>query len=285
MSYQYWVVRYVPNVARGEFVNIGIVVGGDDRDWRVRFVSSLGRAHRLGGDPSELTRWTRWFSRVIGNAELPDLYEGVAMKSKSSWISQLAVRQANTVQISQAIPIRAESAEEAMNLLFPILIESPDEQPHRSGTRRRIVSDLKDVYEYQLNLIPGKTLLSRPLAKIGRQAGRFDFAALGPQRSHLSHAWAFDTKDAEKLQQDVQSWSFLVGRIREDGALVTAGSVEARLQPEVPIHAVYRPPTSNKTAMNDVFAAALDAWRINEVKAIAIDDLIEYEGAGVLLDA
>jgi hypothetical protein len=40
MLYNYWVVRYVPNVARGEFTNIGLVVGADGADWTTRFETS-----------------------------------------------------------------------------------------------------------------------------------------------------------------------------------------------------------------------------------------------------
>lgn len=46
-GYQYWLIRYVPNAVRGEFVNIGVLVGMDGKDWALRTVDSFTRASLL----------------------------------------------------------------------------------------------------------------------------------------------------------------------------------------------------------------------------------------------
>ena len=47
-KYTYSVIRYVPDVFRGEFVNVGILVGREDEDWEVRQLSNLRRARAIG---------------------------------------------------------------------------------------------------------------------------------------------------------------------------------------------------------------------------------------------
>src|ERR671914_28990 len=48
MSFQFSLIRFVPDPARGEFVNIGAVAGSDEaREWELRLVSNLSRAKAL----------------------------------------------------------------------------------------------------------------------------------------------------------------------------------------------------------------------------------------------
>lgn len=48
VSYQFSLIRFVPDPARGEFVNIAAVVGDDEaRDWDLRLISNLRRARAL----------------------------------------------------------------------------------------------------------------------------------------------------------------------------------------------------------------------------------------------
>ena len=49
--YVYSTVRFVPNPARGEFVNIGAIIGSDDtREWELRTVDRYNRAAFLDDD-------------------------------------------------------------------------------------------------------------------------------------------------------------------------------------------------------------------------------------------
>jgi hypothetical protein len=45
MSFQFSLIRFVPDPARGEFVNISAVAGSDEAgEWELRLVSNLSRA-------------------------------------------------------------------------------------------------------------------------------------------------------------------------------------------------------------------------------------------------
>ena len=66
MSYQYWIIRFVPNIARGEFTNVGLVCGRDGGDWAVGFDPRYVRNHgNLSSDLRELTNWITWFRRTV----------------------------------------------------------------------------------------------------------------------------------------------------------------------------------------------------------------------------
>jgi len=46
----YSLIRYVPDPARGEFVNVGAIAGSEDAgDWQVRQLQNPARARALGG--------------------------------------------------------------------------------------------------------------------------------------------------------------------------------------------------------------------------------------------
>ena len=48
MRFLYSIIRFVPNPATGERVNLGVVVGSDERnEWAIRRVHDLRRARHL----------------------------------------------------------------------------------------------------------------------------------------------------------------------------------------------------------------------------------------------
>lgn len=273
VQYRYWIVRYVPDAARGEFVNVGIVVGRDGGDWALRRANSLRRASRLGGNASTLEPWLTRLGRVIADHQSPPLFGSLVERPLSSaWMSHLGGRLNNAVQLSDATPIEAESAEEAASFLYPFLIAEVAVRPG-VRTRSRLVRDLRDHYLFDANLTYGQGLVYRPRASVGRQRGRFDFAVIGDRVSQLSQVWSFDVKDTDNLEQEIQSWSFLVERLRHDGGQIATKS-EGQLQvdqiaPVVPISVVYQAPREGSSAeRSDVYLAAREAWNFLGVTAV-----------------
>ncbi len=278
MQYNYWLVRYVPDAARGEFVNVAIVVGRDGGDWALRRVHSLRRASRLGGNASSLDPWLSRLGRIIMDHQAPPLFgELVDRPLSSGWMSHMSGRLNNAVQLSLPTPVEAKSAEEAVSFLFPHLVAETAFNP-AVRTRTRIVSDLRDHYESDANIFLGQGLVQRPRARVGRHRGKFDFAVVSDEVSQLSQVWSFDVKDVAHLEQEIQSWSFLVERLRNDGGRLSA-KVDGPLIPEsidarVPISVVYQPPSGTiSSERNDVFLAARDAWAILHVDAVPSGEL------------
>src|SRR6266581_1745002 len=51
MGYHYSLLRFVPDPARGEFINLGILAGDDDAaDWDLRLIQNLRRARAIDNE-------------------------------------------------------------------------------------------------------------------------------------------------------------------------------------------------------------------------------------------
>lgn len=269
--YLYWLVRYVPDVARGERVNIAVIVGRDGGDWAIRSAPNLRRASRLGGDAQAVRPWLESLERSVRDYEQPPLAlfasRGREVVSRG-WLSLLSHRFNNILQLSRPAPVEAVSAEDAASFLYSVLVATPDSAP-RSKTRTRLVQHLGDLYLRTGSLELGESLLRRPRALVGKQRGRFDFAVIDDHVDQLSHAFAFDVKDTDSLEQELQSWNFVVTRLRDSGAVVSSGAETRSAEPDVPVSVAFQePPVNADPRTRDVFDAALEAWRSLDVSAV-----------------
>ena len=275
MSYQYWVIRFVPNVARGEFTNIGVVCGRDGGDWAVEFDLRSVRSHgNLAADLRELSGWVAWFKRTL------DVRPGASNEERmmsSGRLEHLRSRQANSVQFSESSPIDVRSAGEGVELLFPHLVERVPVRRHHGLTRRRLRAEVRDVLTYELDIVAGRALFANPRAQIGKQRGAFDFLRFEAAEESVTNVWAFNIATLDVLEREIQSWNYLVSRLREDGASLTldpraGGSRVVTLTPDSPIDVVYDPPASERaTRRTDIFDAALEAWERSDVTARTLE--------------
>lgn len=269
--YLYWLVRYVPDVARGEQVNVAVIAGRDGGDWAIQTAPNLRRASRLGGDAGALRPWLDSIQRSVHDYEHPPLAlfaSGDAPTVGRAWLEMLSHRFNNVLQVSGAAPVEAFSAQEAVSFLYPALVAAPTSAT-RSVTRHRIVQDLSDLYVRTGNLQVGESLFRRPRARLGRQRGRFDFAVVDDHVDQLSQAFAFDVRDVDTLEQELQSWNFIVSRLRNDGGVVIADGNELSAAPDVPISVAFQEPHYGSSARTlDVFEAAHEAWQRMGVRAV-----------------
>lgn len=288
MQYQYWLVRYVPDTLRGEFVNVGIVVGAEGKDWSFRRPKNMRRANRLGGNVSSIEPWLLRIERSVRDREAPPLEPFVradAIQLSTSWAKSSRQRLNNALRLSEPTPVEANSAAEAADLLFPLLVGEVASVVH-AATRRRLVSELHRSYELQ-SLDDGR-LLQRPKARVGRQRGRFDFAVFGDQVDQLSQVWSFDVRDLDSLAQEMQSWSYLVTRLRNEGGEIYNQNLlgEPQISSDVEISVVYQEPAQQTPERVDTFLAARESWDQLNVRAVPSSQLqqVAHE-ARVLVDA
>lgn len=274
MSYEYWIIRFVPNVARGEFSNIGIVCGRNGGDWAVQFDLRSIRSHgNFGSDLKELSAWVAWFRRAIDLSR-----DSTSREMTSGWLEHLRARQANSVQFSLPSPIDVGSAEEGVALLYPHLVERAVPRRPQGLTRRRMRVQVRDILEYESDLTLGRDLFLGPTCQIGRQRGEFDFLRRASGDKSLTNVWAFNVATLDVLERDIQSWNYLVGRLRNDGARLNLGGSAKpvdtiEVAPNSPIDVVYDPPTSLRDGRRtDIFEAALEAWAIADVSARSLTD-------------
>lgn len=275
MEYRYWVIRYVPNVARGEFTNVGIVCGRDGGDWAVGFdTRSIKNSGSMSNDLRELRAWQRWFSGVI-EAQSARFLVGSPDYVSVAWLERLRQRQANAIQFSDSSPIEIENAAAGVNLLFPHLVERP-RRPHRQGlTRAQVRGEVTEGLINGFGFRKGVNLFTQPRVEVGKQKGTFDLARFESGENHLMQAWAFNVVGLPELERDIQSWNYLVGRLRNSGArLDLQGNQGMALSNSVPVEVVYEEPSSFENQRQDIFEAALEAWSMNEVNAVPLDHFL-----------
>lgn len=274
-TYQYWLVRYVPDVARGERVNVAVVVGADGGDWAIQVAPDLRRASRLGGDASVLRPWLGRLEQIFEDYQRPpfDLFVSPeANEVSSSWLELLSHRYNNVLQVSDAAPVEAKSADEAADFLFRILVATPS-PVRRSQTRQRLLRDLTALYEHTASLELGHSLLRSPRIRAGKQRGRFDFAVVDGRVDQLSQAFAFDVRDMDTLERELQSWNFVAGRVRQDGAAILLEAEPRLVSRDVQIAVAYQEPVTSEARRRDVFEAALEAWGSIGVRAVPSSQL------------
>lgn len=280
MIYNYWIVRFVPNVARGEFSNIGLVAGADGHDWSVSFDPRFIRNHgNLSSDLRELRAWMDWFQRTVSTESESELSRP---EISSGWIDHLRNRQANSVQFSPAAPIDAESARAAVDLLYPHLVEREVARRRSTLTRRRMRVEVRDTLVHELGFSIGRDLLTSPRARIGMQQGTFDFAYTGDRRfagpgRHLSNVWAFNVMSLDSLQTEIQSWNYLVARLRTSGATMESHGERFDVSPGTPIEVIIDAPSTDRgdsAWREDIFAAATEAWMLNDVRVSTFSEFL-----------
>ncbi|MFI6830859.1 DUF3037 domain-containing protein [Kribbella sp. NPDC050241] len=284
MRYDYWVIRYVPDPIRGEFVNIGVITGRDD-DWAFRRVGNLRRAARLGGSPSLTDSFLKRIEDAI-SARLDSVAAlmpaGAALFNRGD-VEDLRVRMNNIVQLSDARPVLADSAAQAADMAFELMIvDSDTEVRHR--TRTLVVHRLRDAFDLRPELL--RHVARFQTATVGAQETTIDFAVKSRSVQQLSQVWAFDLKDTRNLQIQIQAWNYLVGLLRADGGRLVPRSGEGwvEIPAAVEINAVFTPPDSS--AGEEQLEIAMDGWERLGVQIVsAADSDAIVEGADRLLRA
>lgn len=255
-AYKYWVLRYVPSVMRGEFVNVGVIVGAQD-DWAMRSLHDLSGKSELGGDLRHCREWIRQLEEEVQathELELP----GVQRMSEVR-LDRLTTFYNNSVQIAPGGPVAADSAEEAAELMFGLLVgQSKRERTQRLKTKmnRRFESALEEWSQGYA----GRSYKKRPVIKTGRISEQFDFS-LSAEALALTHTWPFTGSDPHRVQKDVRSWALSVQRLRHEGADMIHGksSSVTRVPEDVRVGVLVNPPKSER--LHEVFAEAEELWR------------------------
>lgn len=275
-GFSYWVLRYVPVPVREEFINIGVVVGGENGDWAIRRIHDLGRVNRIGGNPSDTSNWLfRLENRIAPIPTSLDELLDLSPRKKnfspdSAWMERLRRQQENNFQISEPRPVVAVSASEAADRLYDLLVVAPKERAEPFG-RKLAVRALRD--EIQMHLSrrayqPDVRLLA------GAQRARVDYAFGRSSVVQLTQVFAFDIKTTDHLANLVQSSSYTLSRLRKAGAEIRnprrVKQPSQLVKRDVAVRVLYVPPVTD--SQNSVFQMALDAWQDLDVKAYALGD-------------
>jgi len=135
MALSFSLIRFVPDPARGEFVNIGAIAGDDaSGDWELRVVSSLKRAKALD-NRGVLPQATAFAAELQDHIAALEELAPTAEPISSQFLAARSAEMQNIVQLTPPTPVVADSAEAALELVFEQLVL--DETP-TSGTGSQV---------------------------------------------------------------------------------------------------------------------------------------------------
>lgn len=259
MRYDFWVIRYVPDAIRGEFVNVGVIAGSGE-DWAFERVSNLRRASRLGGSATSAEPFLRRIEVAIDEklSAVESLIPSPTGPLDRGAVEDLRVRMNNVVQLSSPRPVLAESAQDAARMAFQLMVVDTDyDVRHRSRTK--VVNRLRKAFDGHPDLSSRVERFSK--VAVGSQETGIDFAVTDGRVRQMSQVWAFDVKNLNSLQTQIQAWNYLLGLLRAEGAVLRPKGRQdgARVPSNVEINAVHTEPAS--AAAEAQLEIAQDGWR------------------------
>lgn len=265
--YVYSVLRFVPDPGSGEFVNIGAIAGSDDQsDWSVRTVSNQKRALAIdkAGILENVMARATGLQRIVTSSQVA-LDLGETPEANEQWLERLHRQHARVLQISEPAPIMAESADEALDLIFRELVTDPAKGQRGFRTKSHAHSVLGAAYR-TAGLGKEKTV-ERPLVEGIEHPAKFDFAVANGKAVQLSSAWSFEVADLRELTTDVRAWAFAVEALRDSAGawLTNAASERVHVPSDTDVEVLYLPPKTESG--KDALEEALNAFRRVHVEA------------------
>jgi hypothetical protein len=273
MTYSFSLLRFVPDPARGEFVNIGAIAGDEDGgDWELRLVSNLRRARAIdssGALPAAMALVTALQERLP-----EDDQQGAEFTLGE--LRLLAGELNNILQVTTPGRVVASDATDALDRVCADLLLDPALQP---GQRYRNQATARGATKraYRSAQVPDFALASRVDVHAARSHGVFDFAVHNGEAVQLAKCYSFELPDQQSLARDIAAWAWLSFEVRTHGAtFVTSGGTEVEAPRELSIACVYVPPvaggdvTAFEEASHVFDELKIDAWPAGSADNVAV---------------
>jgi hypothetical protein len=226
MSYHYSLLRFVPDPARGEFVNLGILAGDDEAaDWELRLIQNFRRAKAIDdkGALGLALAFAANLEEHIGAVEqLPETSSILPISREL--VAQFADEMQNVVQLTPPVPVAAETAEGALDFLFAELVVDPASPRFRFQKKHRAVASTRRAY--RAHQVPPDAVTERASIAAGPYEGTFDFAVSNGGVVQLVHCWSFQLPNQAELAEQVKAWAWVVRELRERGGVLHVGERE-----------------------------------------------------------
>lgn len=279
MRHIYSVVRFVPDPAQGEAINVGIIAGSDaSGDWAVRTVENKRRATAIDdrGVLPEVFRHLTFLEglvdRSVRNRErlIPD---DRAPSVGEAWLRALAVESRNILQFTEPSAVSADTADDAIDMIWQELIVEPIASERRYATKLVAFGAVKSALDAQ-RLGPHDVFQRASI--FGRaHSSRADFVVHNGKAVQIAQCWSFQLPDRPNLIEEIKAWAWTVRDIRLHGGHAELGDQRITVDADTPVAAVYVP----SKGPEPIFEEALTAFADNDVQV----DAISFEAAGELV--
>ncbi len=252
MRYVYSVVRFVPDPARGEFVNVGAIAGSEDSsEWLWRQVENPVRA-RAVDDRKALEAVWAFLDRV--GREM-DEYEKAqeslfepSVELSEEWLQRLYAEHRNVVQLSPPTPMVASTADEALDRVFDQMVLDPALRRHPFQKKHAALAAVRAAYR-KYAVQKGVNLRERVALETAHHRERFDFAVTNGRTLQLTHTWSFQVPDQDLVAEQVKAWGWTVRDVQQGGGRVRlADGSQFDVGQDVDVEVVYVPPALGQDA-------------------------------------
>lgn len=252
MRFVYSVVRFVPDPARGEFVNVGAIVGSDDSsEWDVRQIANPVRARAVDDRKALEAVWS-FLSRVGRDI---DEYENSMerlldspVELSEAWLERLFIDHRNIVQLSPPRPMVATSAEEALDRVFDQMIVDPAQRKYQFRKKHAALAAVRAAYRRH-GVQERVNLRERVAVQTERHSERFDFAVTNGRVLQLTQTWSFQVPDQESLAEQVKAWGWTVRDVQQHGGQATfPDGSRFNVTSDVDVEVVFVPPAAGQDA-------------------------------------
>ena len=239
MPYKFTLIRFVPDPARGEFVNIGAIAVNDDADdWGIRWIANYTRAKALdsAGFLPAAKAFTAELDGRIAELDRPTMD---SEPPTIAWLSDLAAEMNNIVQLSEPAPVVADSAEAALDVVFERLLVDHARTRYRFQKKQKAQAAARKAYSD--HHVPRSAVKEHARVTSGAFGFDFDFAVHNGHAVQLVQCWSFQLPNQDELTEQVKAWAWMARHIRDGGGrLLTDGDVD--VPGDLDIAAIYIPP-------------------------------------------
>jgi hypothetical protein len=243
MRHVYSMVRFVPDPARGEFINVGAIVGSEESsEWQVRQIENPKRARFIDERGTLPVVWS--FLDNIGRIidEYEESINGLldsSVELSEAWLENVYMEHRNVVQLTPPTPMVASSAEEALEQVFEELVVDPARA--RRGTRNKHSALAAVRAAYKENLIGKENLREHVTLETRHEhRERVDFAVANGRVVQLTHTWSFQVANQHELAEQIKAWGWTLRDAREAGGkLLLPEATDLEVDAGVDIEVVY----------------------------------------------
>lgn len=281
-AFQYSVVRFVPSPTRGEFVNLGIIAGNDKlADWSMQLIENQSRAKKLD-DSQVLPSAIRELKRLSLRLRMPhDLADSKNDQFSIERLLQLAEQSQGVIQYSFPKKVIAESAQDAVNLLWNHLVvdrKVPRKQHvHKSTVIKCFIDELRK------SKLGDEHFKRHWHLETSGDKTPIDVAVHKGEVKELTQCWSFQVADLTGIISDVKSWAWTMRTLRDRGGMLGHSQASPITVPKnVKIGVVYVP---GKNEGAEITEQALEVFKHEDVLAecVTFDKVGEHAHASAKL--
>ncbi len=243
MTLIYSLLRFVPDPARAESINVGLLVGNEQSgDCRLLLdAGSRRRAHVLSDRGTVDEVWSYVHDLRLGLEQRRGQWRD--FRFSGDWLRKSWEGGSNLLQFSPPAPVMARDIDDALTVLSEQLLRTPTTPRAHGFKKSALLAEVRRAYR-AAGVEEGNVFEKAVVAGPHHQE-TFDFAIANGKAVQLAHAWNFRQENLDPLAESVKAWAWTVNDIREKGGEARILAKVIRVPKNVAISVVYAPPTTS----------------------------------------